>query len=338
MNKLDQITFDRRRFLSGTGALGVASILGWPEISYAEPPPEIRKIRLVHTPAICLSPQYLAEEFLRMGGFTQIEYIQSGDILAANIVAAGKADFTQDGVSSLLPLLDTGSPVVVLSGVHAGCYELFAHDHVKSVTDLKGKRIAIPGIGSNAHMLMASMPAYVGVDPNKQVTWVVGSKYDDSAPFVNGDADAIIAFAPLPQELRAKKIGHVILNTTLDRPWSQYFCCVVIGNRDFVAKYPIATKRALRAFLKATEVCALQPERAARMLVEKGYEPRYGIALEVLKELPYRRWREASAEDTLRFHALRLHEVGMIKTHPNKLVAQGSDWRFLNEIKKELKA
>ena len=221
MNKLDQITFDRRRFLSGTGALGVASVLGWPEISYAEPPPEIRKIRLVHTPAICLSPQYLAEEFLRMEGFTQIEYIQSGDILAANIVAAGKADFTQDGVSSLLPLLDTGSPVVVLSGVHAGCYELFAHDHVKSVTDLKGKRIAIPGIGSNAHMLMASMLAYVGVDPNKQVTWVVGSKYDDSAPFVNGDADSIIAFAPLPQELRAKKIGHVILNTTLDRPWSQ---------------------------------------------------------------------------------------------------------------------
>ena len=112
----------------------------------------------------------------------------------------------------------------------------------------------------------------------------------------------------------------------------------MIGNRDFVATYPIATKRALRAFLKATEVCALQPERAARMLVEKGYEPRYDIALEVLRELPYRRWREASAEDTLRFHALRLHEVGMIKTHPNKLVAQGSDWRFLNEIKKELKA
>jgi NitT/TauT family transport system substrate-binding protein len=57
-----------------------------------------------------------------------------------------------------------------------------------------------------------------------------------------------------------------------------------------------------------------------------------------MKELPYRRWRDANPEDTLRFHALRLYEVGMIKTHPNKLIAQGTDWRFLNELKKELKA
>ncbi len=70
----------------------------------------------------------------------------------------------------------------------------------------------------------------------------------------------------------------------------------------------------------------------------KGYEPNYGIALEVLKELPYRRWREASPEDTLRFHALRLHEVGMIKLNPQKIISQGADWRFLNELKKELKA
>lgn len=330
--------FTRRHFLSGATALGAASILGWPEISRSEPPPEIRKIRLVHTPAICLSPQYLAAEFLRMEGFSEVEYILSGDVLAANIVAAGKADFTQDGVSSLLPILDAGSPVVVLSGVHAGCYELFAYDDVKTITDLRGKRIAIPGIGSNAHMLMASMLAYVGIDPRKQVSWVTGKKYDDSVPFMNHDADAIMAFAPLPQQLRAKKIGRVVLNTTFDRPWSQYFCCVVLGQRDFVSKYPIATKRALRAFLKATDVCAQQPERAARMLVEKGYESRYDIALEVLKELPYQRWREASAEDTLSFHALRLHEVGMIKTSPNKLIAQGTDWRFLNELKKELKA
>ena len=60
--------------------------------------------------------------------------------------------------------------------------------------------------------------------------------------------------------------------------------------------------------------------------------------LDVLKALPYRRWREANPEDTLRFHANRLHEVGMLKTSPNKLIAQGTDWRFLNELKKELKA
>ena len=157
----------------------------------------MRKIRLVHTPAICLSPQYIAEKFLHMEGFTDVVYMQSGDVLAASIVAAGKADFTQDGICSSLPLLDMGSPVMVLSGVNAGCYELFAHDYVKAVSDLRGKRIAIPGIGSNAHMLTASMLAYVGIDPTKHVSWVTGSKYDDSAPFIDRKADAIVAFAPL---------------------------------------------------------------------------------------------------------------------------------------------
>jgi NitT/TauT family transport system substrate-binding protein len=71
--------------------------------------------------------------------------------------------------------------------------------------------------------------------------------------------------------------------------------------------------------------------------VAKGYEPRYDLAVEVLKTLPYNRWREYDPEDTLRFHALHLHEVGMTKSSPQKIIAQGSDWRFLTELKRELK-
>jgi NitT/TauT family transport system substrate-binding protein len=177
------------------------------------------------------------------------------------------------------------------------------------------------------------------MDPRKDIKWVTSGGYDQSLRlFAEGTVDAFLGFAPQPQELRAKKIGRVILSTTHDRPWSQYFCCMVAANREFVARRPIAAKRALRAILKAADICAQDPERAARFLVAKGYEPRYALALEVLKELPYRRWRDADPEDTLRFHALRLHEVGMIKTNPNKLIAQGTQWRFLNELKKELKA
>jgi NitT/TauT family transport system substrate-binding protein len=102
-------------------------------------------------------------------------------------------------------------------------------------------------------------------------------------------------------------------------------------------QHPVATKRALRAFLKGADMCAQDPERVARLLVTKGYEPRYEMGLEVLKSLPYNRWRTADPADTLRFHALRLHEVGMIKSSPQQIVAQGGDWRFLSELKKELK-
>jgi NitT/TauT family transport system substrate-binding protein len=210
---------------------------------------------------------------------------------------------------------------------------------VRAIRDLKGKAIAVDILGGADHILLSSMLAYVGIDPRKDVNWITATKSMESMRlFIEGKADAFMGFAPMPQKLRAMKIGRVIVDTAQDRPWSQYFCCMLVANQEFVAKHPVATKRAIRAFLKAADICAQEPERVAAFLAAKGYEPRYEIGLEVLKKLPYNRWREANPEDTLRFHALRLHEVEMIKTNPEKLIAQGTDWRFLKEIKKELKA
>jgi NitT/TauT family transport system substrate-binding protein len=156
--------------------------------------------------------------------------------------------------------------------------------------------------------------------------------------FVERKVDAFLAFPPEPQELRARKIGRVILSTTTDKPWSQYMCCMVVGNREFVHNHPVATKRVVRALLKANEICAADPGRAALQLVDRGFAQNYDYALQTLSELPYASWREFDPEDSLRFFALRLHEVGMVNSSPNQLIAEGTDWRFLNELKRELKA
>ena len=102
--------------------------------------------------------------------------------------------------------------------------------------------------------------------------------------------------------------------------------------------YPVATKRVLRAILKANELCATEPARAARRLVDGGFTDRYDYALQTLTELPYDKWRDYDPEDTVRFYALRLREAGMTKSSPQKIIADGTDWRFLNELKRELKA
>lgn len=179
--------------------------------------------------------------------------------------------------------------------------------------------------------------AYVGLDPRKDVTLVAHPPREAVRLFEAQQVDAYIAAPPFAQELRARKIGHVVVNSSVDRPWSQYFCCVVAGHREFVRKNPVATKRALRAILKGANICALEPERAARALVNKGFTQRYDYALQTMQEVPYGRWREYDPEDTLRFYALRLHEVGMLKSTPQKLIAQGTDWRFFTELKRELK-
>ena len=331
--------FDRRKFLGHTATLGFASLLGMHRLASAEPPPEVSRIRLVHAPAICLSPQYVAEDLLRAEGFSQVEYVELETNSVASAIAAGRAEMSMDATVELIPVLDAGAKVVVLAGIHAGCYELFGNERVRAVRDLKGRRVAISAENSAEHVYVSSIVAHVGINPRKDIDWVTAKSTADAMQvFVNGKADAFLAFPPQPQELRAMKTGTVILNTTLDRPWSQYFCCSMAAHSDFVARNPVATKRALRAILKAADICSENPERAARLMQERGYEPRYEIGLEVVKSLPYRRWREGSPEDTLRFHALRLHEVGMIKTSPQKLIARGTDWRFLNELRKELKA
>jgi NitT/TauT family transport system substrate-binding protein len=330
----------RRRFLRGISTLAALTAVSRTRHASAEPGPEVTHVRLAHNPAICLAPTYLAADLLRMEGFSRVEYTEASSVEElTHVVRDGRADFTQDTAPAVLPTLDGSRAITVLAGIHVGCYELFGGERVRTLSDLKGASIALTFIGAAEQVFISSVLAYVGLDPRHDVKWIPTGSFDGPAKlFAEGKSDAVLAFAPQPQELRRRKVGHVILDTAQDRPWSQYYCCMLVGGTDFITKYPIATKRVVRAYLKAADICSEQPERVARYLVEKGFEPRYDIGLEVLQKLPYNRWRDASPADTIRFHALRLHEVGMIRTPPNKLLAQGTDWRFLNELRKELKA
>jgi NitT/TauT family transport system substrate-binding protein len=185
---------------------------------------------------------------------------------------------------------------------------------------------------------MSGMASYVGLDPAKDIRWVTSLSPKPMELFADGKIDAFLGLPPEPQELRARNIGHVIFNSATERPWSQYFCCMVAGHREFVRKYPVATKRFLRAIIKAADLCGSQPEQAARRIVDAGFTPRYDYALQTLKEISYAKWREYDAEDTVRFYSLRLRESGFIRAAPNKILTDGTDWRFFNELKRELKA
>jgi NitT/TauT family transport system substrate-binding protein len=330
-------TLGRREFLQGLTA-GTAAFLGaYPTLAAAEPPPETKRIRLLNRPTLCEAPQYVAEELLQGEGFTEIRYIKREFGAAEDALSSGDADITMLFAPAMIYRIDAGEPIVFLAGVHVGCVEVFANERVRSIRDLKGKTFAIPGLRSSMHIFMATIVSYVGLQPDKDLNWAIHPSSDWSRLLAEGKIDAFTAFPPLVQETRAKKIGHVILRTLTDRPWSQYYCCMVVGNRDFVRRYPIATKRALRAILKASEMCALQPERVARFVMDRGYVERSDYAEQALKEVAYGRWREYDPNDTVRFYALRLHEFGMIKASPQKILAQSTDWRFLNELKRELK-
>ena len=75
------------------------------------------------------------------------------------------------------------------------------------------------------------MAAEVGLDA-RDVHWVSDPKVKPIELFVGGRIDAFLGFPPEPQQLRAAHVGHVLVNTAVDRPWSQYFCCMLAGSPD----------------------------------------------------------------------------------------------------------
>ncbi len=327
----------RRRFIGGLTVAGAAGLLDLHARPVAaEPPPETTALRLARTTSICQAPQYVAEALLEAEGFTDVQFVGEAATTDRTLVS-GEAQMGMLFLGPFLLRLDEGAPLVILSGGHVGCLELFAHEPIRSIRDLKGRRVAVIAVGSARHVFLATIMAYIGLDPRKDGTMVVHPHREAVRLFEEQHVDAYIAAPPEAQELRAKQIGHVVVNSSVDRPWSQYFCCVVAGHRAFVQQHPVATKRALRAILKGADLCALGPERAARSLVNQGFAQRYDYALQTMKDVPYGKWREYDPEDTVRFYALRLHELGMIKSTPQKIIAQGTDWRFLTELKRELK-
>jgi NitT/TauT family transport system substrate-binding protein len=301
------------------------------------PPPETTTIRLAKNQTICIAPQYVVSDLLSAEGFTNVEYVQSdGGVEQAKAVANGDLDFTLHFSGPLLLQIDRGLRTTILAGIHVGCFELFAKEGIRSVGDLKGRTVGIQALETSQHIFLSAMATLVGLNPTKDIEWVTSASVKPIELFAEGKIDAFLGFPPEPQRLRAQNIGHVIVNSAQDRPWSQYFCCMLAGNREFVRKNPIATKRVVRAMLRATDLCVSEPALVAQRMVDRGFTLRHDYAIQTLADVPYNRWRDYDPEDTIRFYALRLREAGMLKSSPAKIVADGADWRFLNEVRREL--
>src|SRR5215471_14197257 len=265
----------RRRFLTTLSMAGAAGLVRAPLAQAAEGTLETTSVRIfANRPGICVAPQYIAEPLLRAEGFTEVRFVgltATTGAPAAQAVGAGNADFTVTFAAPLAIAIDGGAAITLLSGVHVGCFELFGNEGIRSISDLRGKTVGVQGLGSSQHVYAASMAAYVGLEPTKDIHWVINPVVKPTELYEKGQIDAFLGFPPEPQDLRARHIGHVVVNSAIDRPWSQYFCCMLAGNREFVRKYPIATKRVLRAILKAADLCVSDPQNVAKQLVDEGF-------------------------------------------------------------------
>ena len=271
--------------VAGVGGIAGAGLGGGARSFAAEPPPEITTIRLEKAPpTTCLAPQFVAEDLLRAEGFTDIRYRALGRGHAHELTH-NRWIGTFVVAPNLIATWTTALPSQWLPVCMLGCFELFAHDDIRSITELRGRAVGwFPGYATPRHLVASWQNSLVLILTRTST----GS--DDPRPsegtFYRSEDRCLPGPAPEAQELRARKIGHSLVNSATDRPWSQYYCCMLVGRTEFVQKYPIATKRIVRAILKATDLCASEPERVARLMVERGFTPRYDYALQTLQSCP----------------------------------------------------
>lgn len=326
----------RRRFLANASVaagctLGLLS--GRP--ARTEAPPEVSRIRIAEfLPTSCDPPLFYAEEALKAEGFSEVVFHPVGNDDPFQLLADNKIDLHWDFAPTNISALDAGLPIKLLGGIHSGCLELIANDKIRAVGDLKGKKV---GLTPLPHILVSLMAAYVGLDPHRDIDWVTNEKVPAKQLFIDGKIDAFLAFPPEPQEMRALKIGHTIVNSSIDAPWSQYFCCFLSTGAAFPEKNPVATKRALRAILKSIDFCVSQPEQVARRLMERRFAENYDYTLQAIRDIRFDRWRDFDSADAIRFYGLRMRETGFIKSTPEAILERGANWRFIEELKRELK-
>ena len=324
--------------LAAAGAVGLSGRIA--RAASAEPPPETKRIRLVKFPSLCLAPLLVAEELLRAEGF-DISYVAplapGGGPGSVQMLSDGQVDMAVWFAAPLVIAIDRGAEISVVGGVHSGCFDLFTVPSVRSIKDLKGKTVSVLSHESAQHVFVASIATSVGLDPNRDIQWVFHPPALGMQLLAEGRIDGYLGFSPDPQELRDKKVGRLLLSSTVDRPWSQYFCCMVTGNRAWLRQHPVAAKRVMRAILKGTDICASDPDVGVNAFFAHGFTPNREYARQAIRELPYGRWRDYNPEETLRFYALRLREAGMVKNTPQKIIAQGADWRIFDQLKQEMK-
>jgi NitT/TauT family transport system substrate-binding protein len=334
---------NRREFIKKTALTGAAAYLGIGSdygIAAVEPPPETTTVRFQQLKSACWVPQLVAEPLLREEGFKDIQYIKADKAFQGEEdIMAGRVDFTADFTGLSLMKLVPGSPIDFISGFHIGCYSLIGSDKIKTVRDLKGKKVwAWTNVTAGPVVFFKALVAYVGLDPDKDIQYVEVPKDKAIEMFKRGEIDAFMSFPPGPQQLRAAGIGHTLFDTNVDRPWSQYFCCMILGRRDFIKNNPVATKKVIRSILRANDMVAQDPAMAAQLLVDRKLRKAYDqeFMAQAFREIPYGKWRDYSPEDTIRFWALRLKELGITQYTPQEIISKNTDWSHISSLKSEM--
>nr|AQQ74902.1 hypothetical protein [uncultured bacterium] len=232
------------------------------------------KIRVGYIGITCEAPLFAAKElgFFEEEGL-EVEMIRCEWATYKDALALGRYDVTHHLIMYFLKPIEQGMDVKFTGGVHRGCLRVqtLTDSDIQTVADLRGKTIGVPGMGTPPFMLATRALAAHGVDPSREVQWRVYPAGELGLAMEQGLVDAVATSEPIGSLLEEGGRVRSVVDQAKHAPYKDEYCCAVLVNGKFLAKYPEASAAATRAILKAAKWVEANPTAAAVMSVENRY-------------------------------------------------------------------
>src|SRR5216117_2455481 len=232
------------------------------------------KVRVGYIGLTCEAPIFTAVEkgFFKEEGL-DVSLVKCEWANYKDVLALGGYDITHHLVMYFLKPIEQGLDVKFTAGIHKGCLRVQASTkgNIRTVQDLRGKRIGVPGMGTPPFIFANRVLGANGIDASKEITWLVFPAGELGLALDKGEVDAVADSEPIGSLLLADGKVRNIADQAADAPYRDEYCCAVLVNGKFLARNPKASAAATRALLKAAKWVETNPAAAAKLSVEGKY-------------------------------------------------------------------
>ena len=273
------------------------------------------KVRVGYIGLTCEAPIFTAVEkgFFKEEGL-EVELVKCDWKNYKDVLALGGYDITHHLIMYFLKPIEQGLDVKFTGGIHRGCLRVqaAAKGNIQSVKDLRGKRIGVPGMGTPPFIFANRVLGANGIDPSKEITWLVYPAGELGLALDKGEVDAVADSEPIGSLLLAQGKVRNIADQAVDAPYKDEYCCAVLANGKFLARNPKASAAATRALLKAAKWVHANPMAAAKLSVEAKYlastVEMNTVAISVLSYVP----AVSGAETAVKLASAEMKRAGML--------------------------
>jgi len=265
------------------------ALIAWPDAGHAQ------QIRVGYG---SLSTSYAAiwvageaRLFQKNGIDAEVLYLESALVRTA-LLTGDIAMGGMSGTTMAAPRLQGGDPILIASFLNSLQYRLVVRPEIRTVADLKSKRVGVAGFGLGAHRGAQIMLAKLGLNPDTDVTMLqIGGDPTRLAALLAGTIDASVFNPPLYK--RAVEGGMRVLANIEDMNFPVQASALVTTDRFTKKNYDL-TRRAVRSIIESIHVIKTNPEltkRAIRKYLrfkdERDTDEAYQIMRDILPRKPY---------------------------------------------------